>query len=383
MTLGQGAKPAKLLSYLTGRKLSLSNDDNRLIGVLPGCGIGPEVIEAALQVLRAMESVHPLNIQMEYGGLIGEDAEAKWGCGLADPVMQFCSNVFSRGGTILNGPGGGRYVYDLRRHFSLFCKFVPVTSWAALGQHLQIGRRAVTNADILIVRDNAGGVYQGTWSDYSTPAGREVQHSFSYSEAQVKPLVEIAARAATDRAGKFHVIIKDGGVPGITALWRELGAAAAKQHNVRCEAMNIDLAAYELIRNPGRFDVLVAPNLFGDVLADIAGLLCGGRGTTFSGNFDPLGRGVYQTNHGCAHDLAGTDTANPAGQILSLAMLLRESFGLESAACLIEEGLTAAWQKGWRTADIEEPSCRVIGTREMAERVVEEVLRLSEAPQLA
>jgi len=382
MTLGQGARP-KLLSYLTGKKLPFPNDEKRLIGVLPGCGIGPEVINSALQVLAALQSVQPLNIEVECGGAIGEEAEAKWGRGLANPVIEFCSDVFARAGVILNGPGGGRYVYDLRRQFSLFCKFVPVTSCTALSQHFQIGRRPITNVNMLIVRDNAGGVYQGTWSDNSTAGGREVQHSFSYNEAQVKPLVEIAARAAADRQGKFHLIIKDGGVPGITALWRELAAAAASRHNVRCEAMNIDLAAYELVRNPTRFDVVVAPNLFGDVLADIAGLLCGGRGTTFSGNFDPFGRGVYQTNHGCAHDLAGTDTANPAGQILSLAMLLRESFGLEAAAGLIEEGLTAAWQQGWRTADIEEPGCRVIGTREMADRVTEEVLRLCEAPQLA
>src|SRR5579871_5038026 len=115
--------------------------------------------------------------------------------------------------------------------------------------------------------------------------------------------------------------------------------------------MNVDLAAYEIIQNPGRFDVIVASNLFGDILADICGVLVSSRGVTFSGNFDPLGHGVYQTNHGCAHDLAGTDTANPGGQILSLAMLLRESFGLDEAATLIETSLAAVWRAGWRTSD--------------------------------
>jgi 3-isopropylmalate dehydrogenase len=142
--------------------------------------------------------------------------------------------------------------------------------------------------------------------------------------------------------------------------------------------MNVDLAGYELIRNPARFDVLVAPNLFGDILADLAGLLVGSRGATYSGNFNASGQAaVYQTNHGCAHDLAGTNSANPAGQILSLAMLLRESFGMEEAASHIERALAQSWRKGWRTADLAEPGCRVVGTSEMAEQVAEEFLSLS------
>ena len=204
------------------------------------------------------------------------------------------------------------------------------------------------------------------------------EHSFSYTEAQVTQLVEVAARAAADRRGTLHVIVKDGGVPGITALWREVGFAVARARGVRAEMMNIDLAGYELIRNPARFDVVVAPNLFGDILADLAGLLVGSRGVTYSGNFNASGQAaVYQTNHGCAHDLAGTNSANPAGQILSLAMLLRESLGRENAASLIERALAQAWRKGWRTADLAEPGCRVLGTSQMAEQVAQEVLNLA------
>ena len=174
------------------------------------------------------------------------------------------------------------------------------------------------------------------------------------------------------------MIIKDGGVPGISALWRDVGLALGRKYSVQTSTMNIDLAAYELIRHPQNFDVLVAPNLFGDILADLAGALVGSRGITFSGNFDPEGRAVYQTNHGCASDLAGTDTANPAGQILSLAMLLRESFGLESAAALIERALGAAWEEGWRTADLMEPGCRCLGTGAMTDRVIDQIFRLAE-----
>jgi 3-isopropylmalate dehydrogenase len=106
--------------------------------------------------------------------------------------------------------------------------------------------------------------------------------------------------------------------------------------------------------------------------------LVSSRGVTFSGNFDPQGHGVYQTNHGCAHDLAGTDTANPAGQIFSLAMLLRESFGLDNAADLIEKSLAEVWRAGWRTADLAEPGCRILGTKAMAGKVAEQIFHSQE-----
>jgi 3-isopropylmalate dehydrogenase len=144
--------------------------------------------------------------------------------------------------------------------------------------------------------------------------------------------------------------------------------------------MNADRAAYELVRLPTQFDVLVTPNMIGDILADVAGVLVTSRGATYSGNYDPEGNAVYQTNHGCAHDLAGTDTANPAGQILSLAMLLRESFGLDSAAARIENALRQAWQAGWRTADVAATGCQVVGTRAMTQQVID---RIPDAPETA
>jgi 3-isopropylmalate dehydrogenase len=229
---------------------------------------------------------------------------------------------------------------------------------------------------MLIVRDNTGGVYQGQWGDRATDQGRVAQHSFSYSDAEVHRLVEVAARAAADRRGGLYVIVKDGGVPTVTSLWRDVGEAVARKHGVGAKFMNIDLAAYELVQNPTRFDVIVAPNLFGDIIADICGVLVSSRGVTFSGNFDLHGHGVYQTNHGCAHDLVGTDTANPAGQMYSLAMLLRESFGLDEAAKLIENSLAEVWRRGWRTADLPEPGCKILGTQAMADKVTTQILRM-------
>jgi 3-isopropylmalate dehydrogenase len=371
-------RPTRLASFLSKPKSDsapLLTETRFLIGVLEGTGIGPQVIGAALQVLKAVEQALNLKFEIRHGGLIGEDAIKECGQWLPEDTMEFCADVFKLGGAILNGPGGGRYVYDLRRRFDLFCKFVPVQPSPELANAGRISPQFLKDVDLLIIRDNTGGVYQGQWGDRATDHGRVAEHSFRYSEGEVHRLIEVAARAAASRRGILHVIVKDGGVPTVTALWREVGHAVAKKHGLEAQFMNVDLAAYEVIQNPARFDVVVTPNLFGDIIADICGVLVSSRGVTFSGNFDPHGHGVYQTNHGCAHDLAGTDIANPAGQILSLAMLLRESFGLDEAATLIEQSLAATWRAGWRTADLAEPGCQILGTEAMAEKVAERVLR--------
>jgi len=371
----------RLVSFLDKKKPAsppLLAESRPLIGILEGTGIGPSVVSAALAVLKSVEAVADLKFEIRFGGLIGEDAIKEHGEWLPEDTVEFCADIFRLGGAILNGPGGGRYVYDLRRRFDLFCKFVPVRPIPELARAGKLCPQFLKGVDMLVVRDNIGGVYQGQWGDRATPTGRIAEHSFSYSEPEVHRLVEVAARAAARRRGELYVIVKDGGVPTITALWRDVGNAMANRYGITTRFMNIDLVAYELIQNPARFDVIVAPNLFGDVIADICGVLVSSRGVTFSGNFDPHGHGVYQTNHGCAHDLVGLDVANPGGQILSLAMLLRESFGLAEAAALIENSLAAVWRAGWRTADLAEPDCPIVGTKAMTEKVVEQIYQLAE-----
>lgn len=377
-----GGATIPLRSYLSAdgeTPFSARKHTTLVLGIIEGSGIGPQVIAGALRVLEAVRQVFDLDVQLKPGGPVGEEAETRCGTPLPGTTADFFAEVFEAGGAVLSGPGGGRYVYDLRRRFDLFCKFVPVRPWPQLARSGQIAPENLGHVDLLIVRDNVGGVYQGRWRSRSTAAGKVAEHSFSYSESQVQRLAEVAARAAAGRRGKMHVIVKDGGIPSITALWREVGLEVAQKYGIEAKFMNIDLAAYELIRNPSTFDVMLTPNLFGDILVDMTGALLGSRGATFSGNFDAAGNGVYQTNHGCAHDLAGADVANPAGQILSLAMLLRESFGLGDAAALMEAALAEAWTQGWRTADVAEPGCQVVGTKAMVEQVTQQVFRLAEA----
>ena len=345
------------------------------IGVLPGEGVGPEVIGAALTVLSALESGER-RFAVTTGGPIGRDAEVLSGRPLTETVAAFCAETFAAGGAVLSGPGGGRFVYDLRRRFDLYCKLSPLCPIEPLLASASLNPARAAGADVLVVRENAGGEYFGSWRDDAAEGGARVcEHVFRYSEIEVRRLVQTAARLAAARRGRLAVIVKDGGFPSVSALWRDLSREAAAREGVALRVLDIDLAAYLLIREPLSFDVIAASNLFGDVLADVGALLLGSRGASFSGNFSETGAAVYQTNHGSALDIAGQGRANPIGQICSLAMLLRESLGLAREASWIEESIAEVVAGGHRPFDVAEEGARTSGTAEMGERVAEAVRR--------
>lgn len=342
---------------------------SRLIGVLAGEGVGPEVVGCSLQVLSAVEAVTGDQFAIEYGSPIGRDAERAGDTVLPQGVIEFCRGIFARGGAVLNGPGGGRYVYDLRRSFDLYCKLSPIRVSEELAGASRLKPEHARGVEILMVRENASGLYQGSWKDERSPVGRRAEHCFSYTEAEVTRILRPAARLAKSRRGHLTVVYKEAGVPSISELWRDCALDIAGRAGVRCSMVDIDLISYKLIQHPREYDVVVAPNLFGDVLSDLGGVLLGSRGLCFAASYSLDGAGVYQTNHGAAYDLAGTDRANPVGQILSLAMMLRESFHLEASARLVEDAVARVWRDGWRTGDLEEQGCRTIGTKEMGQRI--------------
>ncbi|HVS00682.1 MAG TPA: isocitrate/isopropylmalate family dehydrogenase, partial [Thermoanaerobaculia bacterium] len=227
--------------------------------------------------------------------------------------------------------------------------------------------------------ENLGGLYQGESNEEGGP-GRRIVHIFGSSEEEARRIVEVGARLARQRRGRLTVVVKVSGLPALSALWRDCALEVAGHAGVACSFLDIDYAAYQLLQAPRELDVVVAPNCFGDILADLGGVLMGARGLTYGASFSESGAAVYQTNHGAAYDLAGTDQANPAGQILSLAMMLREGFGLSEEADLIEQALRQVWREGWRTADLAEPGCRLLGTRDMARRVADAVDVFAAAP---
>ena len=236
------------------------------------------------------------------------------------------------------------------------------------------------NVDILLIRENVSGIYQGKWKEtHIHSEGRRAEQTFYYEESQVRRILEVAVRIAAHRHGRIALPIKDAGIPTISRLWRDCLSEIAVRYGVKYSLLNVDHMAYQLAQNPQDFDVIIASNLFGDILADLGGVLLGSRGLTYSGNFSSTGAAVYQTNHGACYDLKGKNEANPVGQILSLAMLLRESFGLIREACLIEYGVADVWRQGWRTADLAEEGCRVLGTREIGDLIANNVIKISRA----
>lgn len=342
-----------------------------LVGVLPGEGIGPEIIPVALDVLGAVASQLPGELEVRVGGTIGEEAERRSGSSLTPEVIDFCDEVFRDGGAILCGPGGNRFVYNLRRRFDLYCKFTPINPLPVLAGVGVVRGDARMGTDIAIVRENASGLYFGTGLRTATDDGDEIAtHTFSYRRAEVERLIHTAGRLALRRRGRLMVAVKPNGVPEISELWRDVLAAFAATHPVDASLLEIDNALYQVVAAAPEFDVVAAPNLFGDMLSDTAALLLGSRGLSYSGNFGAGGRGVFQTGHGCAHDLAGRDVANPIGQIHSAAMMLREVFGAASAAAAIMEGVERALERGARTADIHQAGTRLLGTRAMGATIV-------------
>ena len=339
------------------------------IGALPGEGVGPEVVQAALVVLSAVASERNIEISLREAPPAADGPFE--GRGLTEPEAAFCRDTFAAGGAVLAGAHGGRWVYEIRRRFDLFCKLSPIRPASDLGAiDAPISPSRLADVDFLVVREQRGGLYQGKWAESATREGRVAEHSFSYAESEVRRIIAVATVLARWRRGRLALVVKDGGVPSISALWRDC-ARELVGDDLDLEVLDVDYAVYRMLRDPADFDVVVAPNHFGDLLSDAGGALLGSRGNTYGGNFDAARAAIYQTNHGAAHDLAGSDRANPVGQILAAAMMLRESFGLEVEAAMIERAITKAWRDGWRTEDVAEPGCRVVGTREMGERVAE------------
>lgn len=357
------------LSTLLGDQQAAALPSRLPLAILPGEGIGPEVIEACAPIIKAIEQHSSFTFDIEYGGMIGSAAYNEFGTPLPDEVSAFCEKSFARGAPLFCGPGGHRFVYELRRQFDVFCKFVPLQPLPALEDTGALRPDAVRGSDILLVRDNAGGLYQGNWHTVNTGQQIQAHHSFSYDESQVLRIVSLAFAAAAARRGSLCVVHKPGGAPAISELWVQIAQQCARTSPVDLRFLEVDTAAYLLLADARAFDVVVAPNMFGDILADAAALLLGSRGMSYSFNLGDNGVAIYQTGHGAAYDLAGTGRANPLGQIQSLAALLRESFGLVELSRALIGACNAVLADGLRTADIMGPTSTLVSTADMGAAV--------------
>jgi 3-isopropylmalate dehydrogenase len=250
----------------------------------------------------------------------------------------------------------------------------PVVAWPELDDVRIVKPEAAREVDILVVRENLGGVYQGETRELPTSnGGRVLEHRFYHPEAEARRFLAAAARLARQRRGQLTLVHKAGGLPQLAGLWKSVGEEAAAAEGVEFRFLDIDFACYLMLQEARTLDVLAAPNCFADILSDLGGILMGGRGLTFGSSYGSGGEAVYQTNHGAAYDLQGTGKGNPLGQILSMSMMLRESFRLVDAAEAIEAAVRQVVAEGVRTGDIATAGGRVAGTAELTERIVAEL----------
>lgn len=351
------------------------------IGIFLGEGVGVEVVPVATALLDVLANASSRRFELHQGGLIGVPAKAIHGSSLSQEVADFAAEIFGEGGALFCGPGGDRFVYEIRQRFDLYCKYTPLQPMDELRDAGSVRAETVARADIIAVRENMGGIYQGIWEEEgSRGGGRVARHRFEYHEDMVYRIMGVALRLAATRRGKVHVVLKPGGVPSISSLWRDCAMEMARDSGVALGELEIDNAVFQLIADPGQFDVIVSPNMFGDVLADCGSLLLASRGLSYSGNFNDAGNGVYQTGHGAARDIAGKDVANPIGQILSLGMMLRESFCWPEADAALRQAVRETLRQGKCTSDIAMPGHEVVGTAEFGRLVKANLERLLASP---
>jgi len=339
------------------------------IGVFLGEGVGAEVVPVAMRMLDLLGQHSARRFELHQGGLIGLPAKALHGTSLSGEVTGFAEDLFGKGGVMFCGPGGDRFVYELRRRFNLYCKFTPLEPLPELRAAGAVRPEIAAATDIVAVRENMGGIYQGVWEEEGGDGERVARHRFDYHEADVRRIMGVALSLAATRRGHVHIVLKPGGIPSISSLWRSCAEEMARDAGIALGELEIDNAVYQLIADPGQFDVLVSPNMFGDVLADCGSLLLASRGLSYSGNFNDLGHAVYQTGHGAARDIAGKDVANPIGQIFSLGMMLRESFCWPEADAALRQAVRETLRSGIATSDLVMPGHRIVGTAEFGEAV--------------
>lgn len=349
------------------------------IAVLPGDGIGPEVTQEAVKVLKVAAECFALSLVFEEG-LLGGSAIDATGSPLPDETATLCKGSDA----ILFGAVGGpkwdalstpirpeRGLLTLRRELGLYANLRPAKVFPALIDASPLKREVVEGADILVVRELTGGIYYGEPKGIEkTPEGERAVDTSIYTSHEVKRIAEVAFQAALKRRRKVTSVDK-ANVMATSELWRGVVREVAEAYpEVILEHMYSDNCAMQLVRNPKQFDVIVADNLFGDLLSDEAAMIVGSIGLLPSASVG-TGTGLYEPVHGSAPDIAGKDLANPLAAILSAAMLLRYSLDHDEAALAVERAVEEVLHHGYRTSDIVQPGTKQVGTKRMGDLVAE------------
>jgi len=349
------------------------------IAVLPGDGIGPEIVTEAVKVLDALKH-QGLDITLEYG-LIGGAAYDDAGTPLPAETVA----ISKAADAILLGAVGGykwesldisvrpeKGLLGIRSELNLFANLRPAILYPQLADASTLKADVVAGLDLMIVRELTGGIYFGQPRGIRTLENGEKEgfNTLVYRESEVNRIGKVAFDIARKRQGRLCSVDK-ANVLECTELWREtMTTLSAGYSDVELSHMYVDNAAMQLIRAPKQFDVMVTTNMFGDILSDCASMLTGSIGMLPSASLDENSKGMYEPIHGSAPDIAGQNTANPLATILSVAMMLRYSLNEAEMADKVETAVSVVLDKGLRTADIHSVGMTKVGTVEMGDAVV-------------
>ena len=347
--------------------------------ILPGDGIGTEIVDQAVKVINSLNSNHEMGMTL-VNGLIGGIAYDETGSPLPDETINTAKSCDS----ILLGAVGGpkwealerdlrpeRGLLGIRSELDLFSNLRPAILYPQLASASSLKTEIVSGLDLMIVRELVGGIYFGT------PRGIEIRdgerfgiNSATYYESEIARIGHSAFQIAQKR-GKRVCSVDKANVLEVSELWREVMEEVSSSYpDVTLSHMYVDNAAMQLVRDPKQFDVMVTSNLFGDVLSDCAAMLTGSIGMLPSASLDKNNFGMYEPIHGSAPDIAGKDIANPLATILSVSMMLRYSLNQVELADKINLAVSEVLDKGYRTKDISAAGDKVVGTEEMGDLIV-------------
>jgi len=349
------------------------------LAVLPGDGIGPEIVAQAVKVLNVLKS-DGMKIEMEQAAIGGAGYEAA-----KDPLPEATFKLAQEADAVLLGAVGD-WKYDslprdlrpergllrIRKGLGLFANLRPALLYPELASASTLKPEVVSGLDLMIVRELTGDIYFGQPRGISQlPNGeREGINTMRYSESEIRRIGRIAFDIAMKRNKKVCSVDK-ANVLETTELWRQVMIELAKDYpEVELSHMYVDNAAMQLVRAPKQFDVMVTGNIFGDILSDEASMLTGSIGMLPSASLDERNKGMYEPSHGSAPDIAGKDVANPLATILSVAMMFKYTFNDEAAYNRIDNAVKQVIAQGHRTADIWTEGCRKVSCSQMGDAVV-------------
>lgn len=356
------------------------------IAVLSGDGVGPEIIQEGVKVLKAVQEKYQGEINFEYEhALIGGCAYDEYKTPLPDSTIELAKKSDA---VFLGAVGDWKYdtlppqvrpekaLLGIRKALNLFANLRPATVFDELIDSSTLKPEIIKGVDIMVVRELTGDVYFGEPRGIETVNGKRVGfNNMIYYENEIERIAHVAFKTAMKRNKKLCSVDK-ANVLDCSRLWREIVTNISKEYpEVELTHMYVDNAAMQLIRNPKQFDVIVTGNIFGDILSDEASMLPGSLGMLPSASLSDTKLGMYEPIHGSAPDIKGQNIVNPIATILSAAMMLKYSFSLDTAAQDIENAVKSVLKKGYRTKDIYTQKTELVTTSRIGDLIVNELLR--------